>query len=52
MSDSNPGIGWDLIYKIVESSLNQKSDVIVAVIHWLLILKGYKSIGIGTDVSS
>lgn len=47
---SDPLFGWDLTYKTVEKDIKQKSDVIVAFIHWNLMKRGFRSIGIGDEV--
>lgn len=47
---SDPLFGWDLTYKTVEKDIKQKSDVIVAFIHWNLMKRGFRNIGIGDEV--
>lgn len=49
---SDPLFGWDLTFKTVEKDIKRKSDVIVAFIHWNLIKRGFRNIGIGEEVSS
>ncbi|XP_045775678.1 proteasome inhibitor PI31 subunit [Maniola jurtina] len=46
---SDPLFGWDLTFKTVEKDIKQKSDVVVAFIHWNLIKRGFRSIGIGDE---
>nr|XP_032528657.1 proteasome inhibitor PI31 subunit [Danaus plexippus plexippus] len=41
--------GWDLTFKTVEKDIKQKSDVIIAFIHWNLTKRGFRSIGIGDE---
>lgn len=49
---SDPLFGWDLTFKTVEKDIKRKSDIIVAFIHWNLIKRGFRNIGIGDEVSS
>lgn len=41
--------GWDLIYKVTESDLNKKEDVMTLLVHFVLIRNGYRCIGLGDD---
>lgn len=49
-SSSNNMFGWDLTYKLIENQIKSESDVLIAVVHWCLISKGFRCIGIGDDV--
>lgn len=44
--------GWDLTFKTVEKDIKRKSDVLIAFIHWNLTKRGFRSIGIGDEVSN
>lgn len=46
---SDPLFGWDLTFRTVERDIRRKADVIVAFIHWNLIKRGFRSIGIGDE---
>ncbi|XP_045449238.1 proteasome inhibitor PI31 subunit isoform X1 [Melitaea cinxia] len=46
---SDPLFGWDLTFKTVEKDVKRKSDIIVAFIHWNLIKRGFRNIGIGDE---
>ncbi|CAH0727555.1 unnamed protein product, partial [Brenthis ino] len=46
---SDPLFGWDLTFKTVEKDVKQKTDVIVAFIHWNLIKRGFRNVGIGDE---
>lgn len=41
--------GWTLLYKTVDTKIETKSDVLVAIVHWRLLRVGMKCIGIGDD---
>ncbi|KAM3967479.1 LOW QUALITY PROTEIN: proteasome inhibitor 31 kDa [Aphomia sociella] len=41
--------GWDLTFKTIERDLKRKSDILVAFIHWNLMKRGFRSIGIGDE---
>ena len=44
--------GWDLLFKTIESSVNKKGDVLMALAHFLLIKhNNFRCIGLGEDVS-
>ncbi|XP_053966182.1 proteasome inhibitor PI31 subunit-like [Anastrepha ludens] len=47
---ANDFFGWDLLYKTIEKNVAKKSDVLVALVHFLLV-KQYKMqcVGIGED---
>ncbi|XP_018803617.1 PREDICTED: proteasome inhibitor PI31 subunit isoform X1 [Bactrocera latifrons] len=47
---ANDFFGWDLLYKTIEKTVDKKSDVLIALAHFLLV-KHYKMqcIGIGED---
>lgn len=45
--------GWDLLHKTIKRSLKNKSDVIVALVHWYLVKNGgLLCLGVGDDVIS
>lgn len=48
---SDPLFGWDLTFKTVENLIKRKDDIIVAFIHWNLIKRGFRCIGIGDEKS-
>lgn len=48
---SDPLFGWDLTFKTVERDVKRKADIIVAFVHWNLTKRGFRSIGIGDEVS-
>lgn len=48
MSESD-FFGFELVFKTVESSIQAKSDVLIAVIHWYLIKNSFRNVGIGDD---
>ncbi|XP_055611076.1 proteasome inhibitor PI31 subunit [Uranotaenia lowii] len=41
--------GFELLFKSVEGSIETKSDVLIAVIHWYLIKNSFRNVGIGDD---
>ncbi|XP_059051240.1 proteasome inhibitor PI31 subunit [Achroia grisella] len=41
--------GWDLTFKTIERDIRRKSDILVAFIHWNLIRRGFRSIGVGDE---
>lgn len=45
----DPLFGWDLTFKSVERDLKRKSDILIAFIHWNLMKRGFRSIGIGDE---
>lgn len=46
-------IGWETLYVKIENDLQEKSDLIIALIHWILIFqKQFKCISHENDVSS
>lgn len=49
-SSSNNMFGWDLTYKLIEKEIKSESDVLIGVVHWCLISKGFRCVGIGDDV--
>ncbi|XP_050682029.1 proteasome inhibitor PI31 subunit [Leptidea sinapis] len=46
---SDPLFGWDLTFKTVEKDIKRKADVIITFIHFNLIKRGFKSIGVGDE---
>lgn len=42
--------GFELVFKTVEGSIQAKSDVLIAVIHWYLIKNSFRNVGLGDDV--
>ncbi|CAH2241098.1 proteasome inhibitor PI31 subunit [Pararge aegeria] len=46
---SDPLFGWDLTFKTVEKDIKQKSDVVIAFIHWNLTKRGFRNVGIGDE---
>lgn len=42
--------GWELSYKLIENQIKTESDVLIGVVHWCLISKGFRCVGIGDDV--
>ncbi|CAG4977563.1 unnamed protein product [Parnassius apollo] len=46
---TDPLFGWDLTFKTVEKVVRSKSDVLIAFIHWNMIKRGFRSIGIGDE---
>lgn len=49
---ADPLFGWDLTFKTVEKDVKRKSDILIAFIHWNLTKRGFRSIGIGDEVSN
>lgn len=47
---NDPMFGWDLTFRTVEKDVKRKSDVLIAFIHWNLMKRGFRSIGIGDEV--
>lgn len=47
---NDPMFGWDLTFRTVEKDIKRKSDVLVAFIHWNLMKRGFRSIGVGDEV--
>ncbi|KAJ0182321.1 hypothetical protein K1T71_001690 [Dendrolimus kikuchii] len=45
----DPLFGWDLTFKTVEKDVTRKTDVIIAFIHFNLMKRGFRSIGIGDE---
>ena len=44
--------GWDLLYKTIETTVNKKGDVLIALAHFILIKhNNFGCIGVGEDVS-
>lgn len=43
--------GFELVFKSVEQSIQTKSDVLIAVVHWYLIKNSFRNVGLGDDVS-
>lgn len=41
--------GWDLLFKTIESQVNTKSDVLIALAHYVLIATKFRCIGVGDD---
>lgn len=41
--------GFELVFKTVEGSIQAKSDVLIAVIHWYLIKNSFRNVGLGDD---
>lgn len=48
---NDPMFGWDLTFRTVEKDIKRKSDVLVAFIHWNLMKRGFRSIGVGDEVN-
>lgn len=48
---ADPLFGWDLTFRTVEKEIKRKSDILIAFIHWNLTKRGFRSIGIGDEVS-
>lgn len=48
---TDPMFGWDLTFRTVEKDIKRKSDVLVAFIHWNLMKRGFRSIGVGDEVN-
>ncbi|XP_055535864.1 proteasome inhibitor PI31 subunit [Wyeomyia smithii] len=48
MADSE-FFGLELLYKTVENSIQTKSDVLIAIVHWYLIRNSFRNVGIGDD---
>lgn len=46
---TDPLFGWDLTFKTVEKDINRKADVLIAFIHFNLVKRGFRSIGIGDE---
>ncbi|XP_023952033.2 proteasome inhibitor PI31 subunit isoform X2 [Bicyclus anynana] len=46
---SDPLFGWDLTFKTIERDVKQKSDIVIAFIHWNLTKRGFRNIGIGDE---
>ncbi|XP_026319953.1 proteasome inhibitor PI31 subunit [Hyposmocoma kahamanoa] len=46
---NDPMFGWDLTFRTVEKDIKRKSDVLVAFIHWNLMKRGFRSIGVGDE---
>ena len=45
-------LGWELTLKSAVAAITQKSDVVIVLIHWILILElEYKCLGLGSEVS-
>lgn len=44
-TSSQNTIGWEVLYAQIENDLHEKSDVVIALIHWILVFrKNYKCI--------
>jgi len=44
--------GWDLLYKTIQAEVAKKSDLLVALVHFLLTKHyNFRCVGIGDDVS-
>lgn len=44
--------GWDLLYKTIQSEVNKKSDLPIALVHFLLTKHyNFRCVGVGDDVS-
>ncbi|XP_041972581.1 proteasome inhibitor PI31 subunit [Aricia agestis] len=48
---TDPLYGWELTYKSVENNVKDKSDIIIAFIHFNLLKRGFRCIGIGDELS-
>lgn len=48
---SDAMFGWDLTFRTVEKDIKRKSDILVAFIHWNLMKRGFRSIGVGDEVN-
>lgn len=48
MSESDY-FGFELVYKTLEGSIQAKSDVLIAVIHWYLLKNSFRNVGLGDD---
>ncbi|XP_073958027.1 proteasome inhibitor PI31 subunit-like isoform X2 [Choristoneura fumiferana] len=48
---ADPLYGWDLTFKTVERDIRRKSDVLIAFIHWNLSKRGFRTIGIGDELT-
>ncbi|XP_067630801.1 proteasome inhibitor PI31 subunit [Eurosta solidaginis] len=48
--NANDFFGWDLLYKTIEKTVDKKTDVLIALVHFLLV-KQYKMrcLGVGED---
>uniref|UniRef100_U5EX73 Proteasome inhibitor PI31 subunit n=1 Tax=Corethrella appendiculata TaxID=1370023 RepID=U5EX73_9DIPT len=45
----NTDFGWQLLFKTIENDIHNKSDILVAVIHWNLLRNAFLNCGIGDD---
>ncbi|XP_058460411.1 proteasome inhibitor PI31 subunit [Malaya genurostris] len=45
----NDYFGLELLFKSVEATIQTKSDVLIAVVHWYLIKNSFRNVGIGDD---
>lgn len=43
--------GWDLVRKAHRDDLKKPSDVVVAALHWRLLMTGLGSVGVGENFS-
>lgn len=44
--------GWDLLYKTVKADVSKKSDLLIALVHFLLTKHyNFRCVGVGDDVS-
>lgn len=46
---SDASFGWDLLFKTVETQINNNNDILIALTHFILIKSKFRCLGVGDD---